>query len=48
MQEVVAGKAMYGATEAIVVSTAPYKRSALQLAAVNGVSLLHHDDLSKI
>lgn len=45
VQEVVAGRLHYGAQIAVVVSTAPYTRSAYELAASTQVLLLHHDQL---
>lgn len=45
VQEVVAGRLHYGAQIAVVVSTAPYTRSAYQLAESTHVLLLHHDQL---
>lgn len=45
VQEVVAGKMHYRAHLAVVVSTAPYTRSARALASSTNVLLLHHDQL---
>ncbi|MGZ5709987.1 MAG: restriction endonuclease [Burkholderiales bacterium] len=45
VQEVVAGRLHYGAHMAVVVSPAPYTRSAQALAASTQVLLLHHDQL---
>lgn len=45
VQEVVAGRLHYGAQIAVVVSTAPYTKSAYVLAASTHVLLLHHDQL---
>jgi restriction system protein len=45
VQEVVAGRLHYGADIAVVVSPAPYTRSARELAASTRVLLLHHDQL---
>ncbi len=49
VQEIVAGRAMVeGADHAAVVSNATYTRSARELAEVNHVLLLHHDDLGRL
>lgn len=48
VQEVFAGKAFEGAQYAAVVSNSPYTPSAQQLAATNGVLLLHYSDLARI
>jgi restriction system protein len=45
VQEVVAGRLHYGAHLGVVVSTAPYTRSAQVLASSTRVLLLHHDQL---
>ena len=48
VQEVVAGKAIYGATHAAVVSVSGYRRSAVRLARANSVALLTHVQLADI
>jgi HJR/Mrr/RecB family endonuclease len=48
VQEVVAGRLHYGAHVAVVVSPAPYTRSAQALAASTQVLLLHHDQLGQL
>ncbi len=48
VQEVVAGKAMYGATHAAVVSMSGYRHSAVRLARANSVALLTHVELADI
>ena len=48
VQEVVAGRIHYGAHIAVVVSSAPYTRSAQALAASTQVLLLHHDQLAHL
>jgi HJR/Mrr/RecB family endonuclease len=45
VQEVVAGKKVYGCQKACVVSNACYTSSAKELAKVNRVALLHHSDI---
>jgi restriction system protein len=45
VQQVHAAKTFQSASYAAVVSNQPYTRSARQLASVNGVYLLHHDEL---
>lgn len=45
IQEAVAGRAMYRATEVAVVSVSGYRRSAKRLAAANQVRLLAYSDL---
>lgn len=45
VQEVIAGKSFYRATHGVVVSNAPYTKSAIDLAKANKISLLHHNDL---
>jgi restriction system protein len=46
VQEVAAARLHEGADQAVVVSNAPYTKSARQLAGTTGVLLLHHDDLA--
>lgn len=46
VQQVIGGKAFYNAQIAIVISNSTYTPAAKQLAAVTGVKLLHHDDIS--
>jgi len=46
IQEVVAGKRHYGGQVAVVVAPSGYTRSACELAASNGVHLLHHSQLA--
>jgi HJR/Mrr/RecB family endonuclease len=48
VQEIVAGRLHYGADIAVVVSPAPYTRSAQELAASTRVLLLHHDQLAQL
>jgi HJR/Mrr/RecB family endonuclease len=48
VQEAIAGRAFYKTHLAVVVSTAPYTRSARQLAARTEVLLLHHDQLPNL
>jgi restriction system protein len=48
VQEAYAGKAFEGAQYAAVVSNSPYTPSAQQLAATNGVILLHYSELAKV
>lgn len=45
VQEVVAGKGLYGCTYACVVSKSSYTKSAKELAKANGVRLLHHSEI---
>lgn len=45
VQEIVAGKDYYKSHYGVVVSNAPYTRSAKELAQVHGIRLLHHNDL---
>ena len=46
VQEAIAGRGWETATHAIVVSNAAFTKSAQQLAATQGILLLHHDQLS--
>jgi restriction system protein len=48
VQQVFAGKAFEDAYVAVVVSNSTYTRSAHDLAAKNGVLLLHYDRLSSL
>ena len=48
VQEVAAGKVHELANHAIVVSNRRFTTAAAQIAATNGVLLLHHDDLKRI
>ncbi len=48
VQEVIAGRTHYGAHFAVVVSNAPYTKSATELAKTNVVFLLHPVDLPKL
>jgi restriction system protein len=48
VQEIVAGKVHEQANHAIVVSNQQFTTAAAQIAATNGVFLLHHDDLKRI
>jgi HJR/Mrr/RecB family endonuclease len=48
VQEAIAGRAFYKTHLAVVVSTAPYTRSARELAAGTEVLLLHHDQLPEL
>jgi HJR/Mrr/RecB family endonuclease len=48
VQEAIAGRAFYKTHLAVVVSTAPYTRSARELAASTQVLLLHHDQLHRL
>jgi restriction system protein len=48
VQQVFAGKAFEDAHVAVVVSNSTYTRSACDLAAKNGVLLLHFDQLSSL
>jgi hypothetical protein len=48
VQEIVAAKAFERASYAVVVSNSPYTSAAQQLARVNDVFLLHHNDLSRL
>ncbi|MEQ1545922.1 restriction endonuclease, partial [Methyloglobulus sp.] len=45
VQEVISGKQYYEANGGIVVSNIPYTKSALQLASISGIKLLHHEQL---
>jgi len=47
VQEIAAGKIHEQANHAIVVSNPRFTTAAAQIAATNGVLLLHHDDLSE-
>lgn len=46
VQQIVAGRRHYGGTVAAVVAPSGYTRSACELAASNGVHLLHHSQLA--
>jgi restriction system protein len=48
VQEVLAGKQFMGADLAAVVSPAPFTRSAVELANVTGVRLVHHEQLADL
>jgi HJR/Mrr/RecB family endonuclease len=48
VQQVFAGRALYGAHIAVVVAPHGFSRSAQQNAQANGVFLLHHGDLSRL
>jgi restriction system protein len=48
VQEIAAGKVHELAKHAIVVSNQRFTTAAAQIAATNGVLLLHHDDLKRI
>jgi restriction system protein len=48
VQEIAAGKVHEQANYAIVVSNQRFTTAAAQIAATNGVLLLHHDDLKRI
>lgn len=48
VQEAIAGKAFVGADLAVVVSPAPFTRSAIELANVAGVRLMHHEQLAEL
>jgi HJR/Mrr/RecB family endonuclease len=48
VQEIAAGKVHELANHAIVVSNQRFTTAAAQIAATNGVLLLHHDDLRQI
>ena len=48
VQEAAAARAFYGASLAAVVSNQPYTSAAIQLAAGNGIRLLHHADLATL
>jgi len=48
VQEIAAGKVHELANHAIVVSNRRFTSAAAQIAATNGVLLLHHDDLTRI
>ena len=45
VQEIIAGKTFYKAHHGVVVSNAAYTKSAKELAEVNKIRLLHHNDL---
>lgn len=48
VQEVVAGRVMYGCTHMAVISRSGYKPAALMLAKANGVHMLHTHDLASL
>jgi restriction system protein len=48
VQEVIAARTYYRATNAAVVTSTSFTKSARQLAGASDVLLLHHSDLSKI
>ena len=45
MQEVVAGKALYKCRYACVVGKSGYTKAAIELATVNNVRLIRHDEI---